>query len=73
MLTSYSVRKSDEIVEINIATSFYWRHKILNCISTFLWVGSVDGVIEVDEVFFAYSCKGTKTANMPGPSRKIGK
>lgn len=73
MLNGYSIRKSAEEVEINIATSFYWRHKILNCISEFLGVGSVDGVVEADEVFFAYSYKGTKPANMPRPSRKRGK
>lgn len=38
MLNGYSIRKSAEIVEINIATSFFWRHKILNCISEFLGV-----------------------------------
>lgn len=73
MLSGYSIRKSAKEVEINIATSFYWRHKILNCISEFLGVGSVDGVVEADEVFFAYSYKGTKPANMPRPSRKRGK
>ena len=73
MLNGYSIRKSAEIVEINIATSFYWRHKILNCISEFLGIGSVDGVVEADEVFFAYSYKGTKPANMPRPSRHRGK
>ena len=73
MLSGYSIRKCAEIVEINIATSFFWRHKILNCISTFLGVGSVNGVVEADEVFFAYSYKGTKPANMPRPSRKRGK
>lgn len=73
MLNGYSIRKSAEEVEISIATSFFWRHKILNCISEFLGVVSVGGVVEADEVFFAYSYKGTKTANMPRPSRKRGK
>ena len=61
------------IVEINIATSFFWRHKILNCISAFLGIGSVDGVVEADEVFFAYSYKATKPINMTRPSHKRGK
>ncbi len=73
MLNGYSIRKSAEIVEINIATSFFWRHKILNCISEFLGVDSVDGVVETDEVFFAYSYKRNKPINMPIPSRKRGK
>jgi hypothetical protein len=73
MLNGCSIRKSAKEVEINIATSFYWRHKILNCISDFLGVGSVDGVVEADEVFFPYSYKGTKPANMPRTSRRRGK
>lgn len=52
---------------------FYWRHKIINCISEFLGVGSIDGVVEADEVFFAYSYKGTKPANMQRHYRKVGK
>lgn len=59
-------------IEINIATSFFWKHKILNYISIFLGVDSIDGIIESDEVFFAYSYKSTKTNNIPPPSRKRG-
>lgn len=73
MLNGYSIKESAEIVEINIATSFFWRHKILNCISEFLGIGDVDAVVEADEVFFAYSYKGTKPNDMPRPSRKRGK
>lgn len=51
MINGYAIRKSAEIVEINIATSFFWRHKILDCISTFSGKGYLDGVIEADEVF----------------------
>ena len=35
MIMGLSIRKSAKIVGINIATSFFWRHKILDCISTF--------------------------------------
>lgn len=73
MINGYSIRKSAKIVEINIATSFFWRHKILDCISTFLGKGHVDGVVEADEVFFAESFKGTKPSKMPRRSRKRGK
>lgn len=73
MIAGYSIRKSAEIVEINIATSFFWRHKILDCIRSFFGVGSVEGVIEADEVFFAESFKGTKPSKMPRKSRKRGK
>lgn len=51
MILGLSIRKSAKIVGINIATSFFWRHKILDCISDFLGTGYVDGVIEADEVF----------------------
>ena len=51
MIMGLSIRKSAKIVGINIATSFFWRHKILDCISDFLGTGHVDGVIEADEVF----------------------
>lgn len=73
MLNGYSIRKSAKIVEINIATSFFWRHKILNCISSFLGIGSVEGVIEADEVFFAESFKGTRPSKMPRKAHKRGK
>lgn len=37
MIAGYSIRKSAKIVEINIATSFFWRHKILDCIKVIFW------------------------------------
>ena len=70
MLNGYSIRKCAEIVEINIATSFFLRHKLFNCISEFLGVCSVDGIIEANEVFFAYSYQGTKPINIPKFYRK---
>ena len=73
MIMGLSIRKSAKIVGINIATSFFWRHKILDCISAFLGTGHVDGLIEADEVFFAENFKGTKTINMPRESHKRGK
>lgn len=73
MINGYSIRKSADIVGINIATSFYWRHKILDCIRAFFGVGSVEGIVEADEVFFAESYKGTKPSKMPRKSRKRGK
>ena len=37
----YSIRKCVEIVEINIETSFFCKHKSLNCIGEFLGVGTL--------------------------------
>jgi len=58
MINGYSIRKCAKIVEISIPTSFYWRHKILDAIRTYMGVGSVGGVVEVDEAFFRESFKG---------------
>ena len=34
------------------------RHKILDCIGTFMGTGDVDGVVEMDEPFVAESFNG---------------
>lgn len=73
MIMGLSIRKSAKNVGINIATSFFWRHKILDCIRAFLCTWHADGVIEADGVFFAESFKGTRTNNMPRKSHKRGK
>lgn len=44
MINGYSIRKCAEEVKISIPTSFYWRHKILDAIRTFMGIGSVGGV-----------------------------
>lgn len=54
-----SLEKVPKTLALHIATNFFWRHKILNCIRLFLRIGSVEGVIEAAEVFFAESFKGT--------------
>ncbi len=72
MIAGYSIRKSAEIVGINIATSFFWRHKILDCLKSFNGIGHVNGVVEADEVFFAESFKGTRPSKMPRKSRHRG-
>ncbi len=48
MLNGYFISKFAEIVEINIATSFFWRYKISDYISTFLGEGHADEVIEAN-------------------------
>ena len=77
MIMGLSIRKSAKIVGINIATSFFWRHKIIDAIRKFIGYGSLEGVIELDETYFALSYKGnhSKSSNftMPRESRKRGK
>lgn len=76
MINGYSIRKSAKIVGISVPTSFFWRHKILDAIRAYMGIGSVGGVVEVDEVFFRLSYKGnhkkSKTFTMPRKARKRG-
>ncbi len=58
MINGYSIRKCAQEVKICIPTSFYWRHKILDAIRAFASIGSIGGVIEVEEAFFRESFKG---------------
>lgn len=76
MIMGYSIRKSAEIVNINIATAFFWRHKILEAIKKYMGLGVVEGVVEADETFLRVSYKGnhkhSKTFIMPRKARKRG-
>ena len=76
MINGYSIRKCAEEVKISIPTSLYWRHKILDAIRAFMGIGSVGGVIEVDEAFFRESFKGdhkkSTTFTMPRKAHKRG-
>ena len=58
MVNGNTIRQCAEIVEINIATAFFWRHKIIDAIRKFVGYGSLEGVIELDETYFAISYKG---------------
>lgn len=54
MLSGYTIRKCAEECQINIATSFFWRHKISDASATTVGVGDLEGLIEADETFFRY-------------------
>ena len=77
MVNGNTIRQCAEIVEINIVTAFFWRHKIIDVIRKFVGYGSLECVIELDETYFALSYKGnhSKSSNftMPRESRKRGK
>ena len=51
MVIGLSIRKNAENVGVGVKTSFYMRHKILDCIRAFMGVGDVDGIVEMDETF----------------------
>ena len=68
--------KNAENVGVSVKTSFYMRHKVLDCIRVFMGVGDVDGIVEMDETFVAESFKGNHKKSefqMPRPDRKRGK
>ena len=52
MLSGYTIRQCAEECKINIATSFFWRHKILDALATAIGIGDLEGLVESDETFF---------------------
>lgn len=76
MVNGKSIRESADIVGINPTTSFFWRHKILDALRAYIGVSHVEGVVEVDELFFRESFKGnhkkSKVFTMPRSSRSRG-
>lgn len=75
MLFGMSIRKSAELIDVCVKTSFYMRHKILDCIREYIGVGTVKGIVEVDETFQAVSYKGNHRKSgfvMPRPARRRG-
>ena len=76
MIIGLSIRKNAENVGVCVKTSFYMRHKVLDCIRAFMGVGDVDGIVEMDETFVAESFKDNHKKSgfkMPRPARKRGK
>ncbi len=77
MILGYSIRKSAEMVGVCVKTSFFMRHKLLDAVRAYIGIGNLEGIIEMDETFFAESFKGnrkkSKTFIMPRKSRKRGK
>jgi len=59
LLSGYSIRKSAKETEISIQTSFDWRHKLLTSFSS-ISVEEFHGIVESDDLFFAYSEKGNR-------------
>jgi len=77
MIQGFSIRKSAEIADVCVKTSFYMRHKILDAINEHMERSNLDGgVAELDETFLALSFKGNHKKSgfeMPRQSRKRGK
>ena len=75
MILGLSIRHAAEHIEVCVKTSFYMRHRILDAIRLYTGMGHLEGVIEMDETYFAESFKGNHVKSgftMPRPSRKRG-
>jgi transposase-like protein len=59
MINMYSIKKSADVCNITIRTSFMWRHKILDSLRLSDKT-ELKGVIEADETYFNLSYKGSK-------------
>ncbi|MDU4936667.1 MAG: IS1595 family transposase [Peptostreptococcaceae bacterium] len=77
MILGLSIRQCAEEVGVCVKTSFYMRHRILDVINISLKNDTVEGIVEVDEVFIRESYKGnhskSTTFEMPRAPRKRGK
>ena len=77
MMLGLSIRKSADICGIHRNTAFYWRHKILDALSSVMNEVELDGIVEMDETFFPISYKGnhskSKTFQMPREPHRRGK
>lgn len=70
MLESKVLRQSARDYSINLKTAFRWRHRFLQ-LPAELKARLLEGIVEADETFFAYSEKGNKHLNHR--ARKRGK
>jgi transposase-like protein len=65
MLEGHSLRKSAEILGVRHERLFYWRHKVLTALKKMESVTPFEGIVEMDETYFAYSEKGSRKVEKP--------
>ena len=75
-LEGRSLRYCAEKCNISLPTSFAWRHKLLNVLTSQQFSDCLTGLVEVDEMFVNVSYKGnhkkSKKFTMPRPAYKRG-
>lgn len=69
LLFRYSIQKCTKHICISIQTSFDWRHKLLTSFSA-VSPEEFLGIVECNDLFFAYSKKGNR--NLDRQTRKRG-
>ncbi len=62
MSQSMSLREAAKHCDLDLKTSFNWRHRFLE-IPTTMQPSVLEGIIEADETFHPYSEKGSRTLN----------
>jgi transposase-like protein len=70
MIQGLTVRANARQCGIDKNTSFRWRHRFLKCPAV-TKATCMKGIVEADETFFPYSCKGQR--ELDRPARKRGK
>ena len=48
------MRKNAENLGVSVKTSFYMRNKVLDCIKSFMGVGDIDGIVEMEWLFIMH-------------------
>ncbi|MFL0249099.1 IS1595 family transposase [Clostridium neuense] len=59
MIAGYSLRKSSQVLKISFVSLFYWRHKVLDSLKL-LTIEGFKGIVEMDDMYLAYSEKGKR-------------
>ena len=73
MIEKYPLRKCAEICNINVATAFAWRHKILDALQNMMAEVELDGIVEADETYSTMSYKGHhRDFKLPRPAHRRG-
>jgi len=69
MIQGKVLRDSASDCGINLKTAFLWRHRLLT-LPAIMKPKSLEGIVEVDETFFAYSEKGNKNLTGRRPKKR---
>ena len=76
LLNGDSLAECAKQCEISVRTAFLWRHKILNILQRDQDNRVMNGIVEIDDMFFSISYKGnhknSKKFTMPRPAFKRG-
>lgn len=54
MIRGISIRKNAENVGVSVKISFYMRNKVFDCIKSFMGVGDIDGIVEMEWLFIMH-------------------